>query len=153
MGYAPQYFVPGYSPFSQAALQQFQQNMPVQPQNMPLQQNMQMQQPQQSMIIHVQSEAQAREWAVAPNSSVTFIDDSSPYCYTKSMGMSMLEPPVFKRFRLEEEEDPQQVPQQDQAQTTPQFDTSGFMTKEEFEPYKSIIEEMQKIAKELNGNE
>ena len=27
------------------------------------------------------------------------------------------------------------------------------MTKEEFEPYKVIIEEMQKIAKELNGNE
>lgn len=119
--------------------------------NMMMPQNMAMQQPQNSTIIHVQSEAQAREWSVAPNSSVTFIDDSSPYCYTKSMGMSMLEPPVFKRFRLVEEE--AAPPQPMQTNNTQQTDNSIYMTKEEFEPYKSIIEEMQKIARELNGNE
>lgn len=140
------YFSQGYPQYQQAAMQQFQPNMQV-PQNM-----LMPQQPQNSTIIHVQSEAQAREWAVAPNSSVTFIDDSSPYCYTKSMGMSMLEPPVFKRFRLVEEDASQQVSMQEQAQNNSQFDTTAFMTKEEFEPYKSIIEEMQKIAKELNGN-
>lgn len=139
------YFQQGMNPYQQAAMQQYQQNMMMQPQNMPMQPT------QNSTIIHVQSEAQAREWTVAPNSSVTFIDDSSPYCYTKSMGMSMLEPPVFKRFRLVEEETSPK-PAQEQVQNNPQLDTSSFMTKEEFEPYKQIIEEMQKIAKELNGN-
>lgn len=121
-------FVPqGYNGYQ---IPQFQQNIPVQPQN--------------STIIHVQSEAQAREWAVAPNSSVTFIDDKLPYCYTKSMGMSMLEPPVFKRFRLVEEE-----LSQEQPPPAPQIE---YMTKEEFEPYKTIIDEMQKVVKELNGD-
>lgn len=115
-------------------------------------QPVQQQQPQsQSTIIHVQSEAQAREWAVAPNSSVTFIDDSRPYCYTKSMGMSQLEPPVFKRFRLEEETD--EVAQPPQSPPSAQIDLSEYMTKSEFEPFKAIIQDMQKIAKELTGNE
>lgn len=139
------YFMQGYNGFQQTAMQQF-------PQNMYMQANLPMQQPQNSTIIHVQSEAQAREWTVAPNSSVTFIDDSSPYCYTKSMGMSMLEPPVFKRFRLVEEESAPQN-QAEQIQQTPQVDMSAYITKEEFEPYKIAIQEMQKIAKELNGSE
>ena len=106
-------------------------------------------QPQTNNIVHVQNEQQARAWTVAPNSSVMFIDDSSPHCYTKTMGMSQLEPPVFKCFKLVEVETSQQQVQEPQQNT----DLSAFMTKEEFEPYKAIITEMQKIAKELNGNE
>lgn len=106
-------------------------------------------QPQTNNIVHVQSEQQARAWAVAPNSSVMFIDDSSPHCYTKTMGMSQLEPPIFKCFKLVEVETSQQQTQEPQQNA----DLSAFMTKEEFEPYKAIITEMQKIAKELNGNE
>lgn len=148
-----------YNGFPQMGVSQFPQNMVTQqmPQNMVAQQmpqNMMPQQytaPQNNTFIHVQSAAQAREWAIAPNTSVTFIDDNAPYCYTKSMGMSMLEPPVFKRFKLVEEFDEPQPEQQVQEQ--PQVDMSAFMTKEEFEPYKVIIQEMQKIAKELNGNE
>ena len=119
----------------------------MQPMTMPVQTQAQ----QQSTIIHVQNEAQAREWVVAPNSSVTFIDDSRPYCYTKSMGMSQLEPPIFKRFRLEEETDDMVRTQQSPSST--QIDMSEYMTKSEFEPFKAIIEDMQKIAKELTGNE
>jgi hypothetical protein len=44
---------------------------------------------------------------------------------------------------VESSQQPTQEPQQN-------TDLSAFMTKEEFEPYKVIIEEMQKIAKELN---
>lgn len=138
----------GMNPYAQMAMQQYQQNM-------------QMQQPQpqaqSNAIIHVPSEEVARRWNVAPNSSVTFIDDSKPYCYTKSMGMSMLEAPVFKRFRLEEETEP--VPASDgqtvsdQQTPMPQVDLSAYMTKAEFESYRVIIEDMQKIVKELNGDE
>ena len=56
---------------------------------------------------------------------------------------------MFKCFKLVEVETSQQQPQETQQNN----DLSAFMTKEEFEPYKVIIEEMQKIAKELNGNE
>lgn len=138
----------GMNPYAQMAMQQYQQNM-------------QMQQPQpqaqSNAIIHVPSEEVARRWDVAPNSSVTFIDDSKPYCYTKSMGMSMLEAPVFKRFKLVEETEP--VPASDgqtvsdQQTPMPQVDLSAYMTKAEFESYKAIIEDMQKIVKELNGDE
>lgn len=138
----------GINPYAQMAMQQYQQNM-------------QMQQPQpqaqSNTIIHVPSEEVARRWDVAPNSSVTFIDDSKPYCYTKSMGMSMLEAPVFKRFKLVEETEP--VPASDgqtvsdQQTPMPQVDLSAYMTKAEFESYRAIIEDMQKIVKELNGDE
>lgn len=138
----------GMNPYAQMAMQQYQQNM-------------QMQQPQpqaqSNAIIHVPSEEVARRWDVAPNSSVTFIDDSKPYCYTKSMGMSMLEAPIFKRFKLVEETEP--VPASDgqtvsdQQTPMPQVDLSAYMTKAEFESYKAIIEDMQKIVKELNGDE
>lgn len=146
MGYP--YYPQNFNQFQQqqaaAAMQQYMMPMgnnqiPVQPAQMPIQN-----QQQGSTIIHVQSEAQAREWAVAPNSSVTFIDDSLPYCYTKSMGMSMLEPPVFKKFRLVEELE---------TETPVPVEQPEYMTKSEFEPYKAIIDEMQKIVKELNGNE
>ena len=103
-------------------------------------------------IIHVQNENQAREWSVALGNSVTFIDDNRPYCYTKSMGMSQLEPPVFKRFRLEEETD-DVAPQPAPSDSSAQIDMSLYMTKSEFEPFKAIIEDMQSIAKELRGIE
>ena len=67
--------------------------------------------PQQSgSIVTVQNEVVARNYPVAPNNSVTFIDENSPYCYTKTMGQSQLDRPVFKRYRLVEETDaPQNV--------------------------------------------
>lgn len=57
---------------------------------------------QQSNLIHVQNEMQAREWAVAPGCSLMFIDDNLPYIYTKSAGTSQLEPAVFKIFKVSE---------------------------------------------------
>ena len=138
----------GMNPYAQMAMQQYQQNMQM-PQPQP--------QTQSNAIIHVPSEEVARRWDVAPNSSVTFIDDSKPYCYTKSMGMSMLEAPVFKRFRLVEEAETAPISENqtaaEQPASTPQIDLSAYMTKAEFESYKSIIEDMQKIVKELNGDE
>lgn len=140
----------GMNPYAQMAMQQYQQNMQMpQPQPQP--------QTQSNAIIHVPSEEVARRWDVAPNSSVTFIDDSKPYCYTKSMGMSMLEAPVFKRFRLVEEAEAAPVSEDqnavEQTVSTPQIDLSAYMTKVEFESYRAIIEDMQKIVKELNGDE
>lgn len=92
------YFQGNYNPyFQQSAYQQPVAQTPV----------------QNSSFIHVQNESQAREWRVAPGNSVIFLDDNLPYCYTKSAGLSELEPPIFKKFRLEEENinTPQQLQQ------------------------------------------
>lgn len=106
---------------------------------------MQYQPQQQASFIRVQNEMQAREWNVAPGNSMTFIDDNAPYCYTKSMGMSQFDSPVFKRFRLVEEEPAQSI--QNNAGTASndsQVNLSEYMTKAEFEPFKALLERIEK---------
>lgn len=53
----------------------------------------------------MQSEQEARAYPVAPGNSITFIDESRPYCYTKSVDMSQLDRPKFDKYRLVKEED------------------------------------------------
>lgn len=65
-------------------------------------------------IISVPSEAVARNYYLAPGTSGTFINENEPYCYTKTMGLSQFDRPVFKRYRLVEETDEPQ-----DAQSTP----------------------------------
>ena len=61
--------------------------------------------PVQGGFVRVQSEQEARAYPVAPGSSITFIDESRPYCYTKSVDMSQLDRPKFDKYRLVKEED------------------------------------------------
>ena len=71
-------------------------------------QNQQMQQPtiQQSGFVLVQSEQEARAYPVAPGNSITFKDESQPYCYVKTMGFNQLDRPTFERYRLVKEDSP-----------------------------------------------
>lgn len=63
-------------------------------------------------FIPVQNENEARMYRLAPGTSATFIDENAPYCYTKTEGVSQLDRPIFKRFRLvEETETSQDAPQ------------------------------------------
>ena len=114
----------------------------------PYYQQLQQQQQQPSGFIHVQAEAQAREWSVAPGNSMTFIDDNAPFVYTKSQGMSQFDAPVFRRFRLVDETNAQKP--QEQPSAVENDKSPEYITKAEFEPYKAIIE---RIEKELIGNE
>lgn len=131
------YFPQNYNPYQQA-MQQYQQAMA---QNMP-QNNVQA---QNNGFFHVQNEAQAREYPVAPGNSMTFINDNEPYCYTKSAGLSQLEPPVFKRFRLVEEIDtPQSVQNAPKTPTeSNSIDLSGYVSKAEFEPFCALVDEIK----------
>ena len=113
---------------------------------------MQQYQPQTSMI-RVQNEAQAREWNVAPGNSVTFVDDNAPYCYTKAMGLSQFDAPVFKRFRLVEEP-PQSVQDTPQPASEPQqVNLPEYITKAEFEALQALVNDIQNQIKELTVNE
>lgn len=125
------YFPTGYNPYGQ-------QSMP-------------MQQPQTTMFINVPSEDVAYRWNVAPNSSVNFINENQGFLYKKSVGMSILEPPVFEVFEIIKRSSGQEQTQE-QAQPAPAPDMSEYMKKSEFESYKTIIDNMQKIVEELNGD-
>jgi len=86
--YYPATYNPGYNQYP--AFQQMQQ-----PQN---------QQIQNGGLVSVRSEDEARNYPVAPGNSVTFKNESAPFVYTKTMGFSQLDRPVFERFRLVKED-------------------------------------------------
>ena len=78
-------------------------------------QNQQMQQimPQQSNgFVMVRSEMEARNYPVAYGNSVTFKDETAPYIYSKTMGYSQLDRPVFEKYKLIKEEVSEDAPEQ-----------------------------------------
>ena len=79
-----------------------------QPQQLQQTQFLQEQKQEHFGFISVNNEQQARNWPIAPGNSLTFKDESSPYIYTKTMGLSQFETPIFEKYRLTKEEDPQQ---------------------------------------------
>lgn len=98
------YYQPAYQQYAQPNMQQ--QQIPQQNYN-PTQQSYV---PNNNQVVNggfvtVRSEAEARAYPVAPGTSITFKNESAPYCYTKTMGFSQLEAPRFEKFRLVKEED------------------------------------------------
>lgn len=61
------------------------------------------QQQNQSSFIPVRNELEARNYPVAYGNSVTFKDENAPYVYSKTMGFSQLDKPVFEKYRLVKE--------------------------------------------------
>lgn len=59
---------------------------------------------QNSGFVMVRSEMEARNYPVAYGNSVTFKDETAPYIYSKSMGFSQLDRPVFEKYKLVKEE-------------------------------------------------
>ena len=62
------------------------------------------QQQTQSPFIPVRNELEARNYPVAYGNSVTFKDENAPYVYSKTMGFSQLDKPVFEKYRLVKED-------------------------------------------------
>lgn len=74
------------------------------PYQMPIQAPTSQMQIQNGGIVFVNSEQEARNYPVAPGNSVTFKDETLPYVYTKTMGFSQLDQPVFEKYKLIKEE-------------------------------------------------
>lgn len=55
-------------------------------------------------FVSVRSEEEARNYPVAIGNSVTFHDETSARVYTKTMGCSQFDRPVFKKYKLVEED-------------------------------------------------
>lgn len=77
--------------------------------------NQQYNQPQQTVqsgnLISVPNESEARMYPIAPGNSVTFKDENAPFIYTKTMGFSLLDRPVFERYKRVDEAPQESVPQ------------------------------------------
>lgn len=58
---------------------------------------------QNSGFVSIRSENEARNYPVAFGNSVTFKDENAPYIYTKTMGFSQLDNPIFEKYRLVKE--------------------------------------------------
>lgn len=64
----------------------------------------QQQQARSNDFIMVPNEETARNYPVAPGNSVNFKDENASYIYTKTMGFSQFDQPIFKKYKLIEEE-------------------------------------------------
>ena len=100
-------------------------------------------------FIQVHNEDEARNYPIAPGNSVTFKDENAPYVYTKTMGFSQLDRPIFEKYRLVKEDDmPTQNPpvSAEIAQQTNNIDyalkTDLTAIQEEIETLKQRIEEL-----------
>jgi hypothetical protein len=81
---------------------QYYQQQYTQPQNQ-MNQTQMIQSQSQIMnggFISVRNIEEAYNYPVAPGNSVTFKDENAPYIYTKTMGFSQLDRPVFEKFKL-----------------------------------------------------
>ena len=84
----------------------YPQFYPQYPQYIPQQTQQQQQQQSPSIsFVSVQSEEMARNYPIAPGNSVTFKNENAPYIYTKTMGFSQLDRPIFERYKLVKEDD------------------------------------------------
>lgn len=106
----------------------------------------QQQAPQSGGFISVRSEAEARNYPVAYGNSVTFKDETAPYIYTKTMGYSQLDRPVFEKFKLirESAQEPQEEAKNEKAENLP-FDKLN-------DEIKALWNEIDALKKEV-GNE
>lgn len=108
-----------------------------------------MQQAQVTTFINVPSEEVAYNWNVPPNTTMNFINENQGCFYRKSVGMSILEPFLFEVYEIVKKEANQT--QKETNTVTVEQDMSEYITKTEFEDYKSVIEDMKNIIKELKG--
>lgn len=129
-------------PYYQQVMQQpYQQVQPMQYQQMQ-QQNVQQQMiTKNNEFVRVRSKDEAKNYPVAPGNSVTFINESSPYCYVKTMGASQLDRPVFETYRL--------VKEDDEGKT---IDETEKQVKNEYSELKSSIEKIAKDVDDLKSS-
>lgn len=120
------------------------QNYPQNPQSYPQQQ----QQIQNGGFISVPSEEVARNYPVGPGNSVTFKNENAPYVYTKTMGFSQLDRPIFEKYKLVREEDAKN--DEISAQTAPKNKDAYNEAIEDVKgQIKAIYEDIDDIKKRL----
>ncbi len=94
-------------------------------------------------FVTIQSEEEARAYPVGHGTSVTFRDENAPYIYTKTVGFSQMDSPVFEKYKLikESTQNAQIEPKKEEMNDLPIY-----VTKAEFE---ALREDVERLRKEL----
>ena len=92
-------------------------------------------------FVTVRNEEDARAYPLAHGTSITFRDETSPYIYTKTLGFSQMDSPVFEKYRLIKEtpQMPQNEPKMERTEDLPIY-----VTKAEFEALRDDVERLRK---------
>ena len=124
----------------------------------PYYQQQQQQIPQQQQIqnggfVIVRSETEARNYPVAPGSSITIFNETQPYCYKKTMGFSPLDHPTFERYKIVKEEVVEEQQTEQTAEPTWKSDFDSFQEqlddlRKEVQALKSKTRSTSKTKKE-----
>lgn len=145
MAYYNNYYPTYQNPYYQQQLQQMQQQ--------------QVQQQQQALnggYVTVRSEEEARAYPVAQGASVTFFNETEPFCYKKSAGTSPLDPPTFEIYKILKVESPKQqnpsvnTPKEQRLENDPIFDEIAVLKKQVAELQDKYNELIAKKESEYN---
>lgn len=105
------------------------------------------QQIQSSGFISVRNIEEALRYPVAPGNSVTFKDETAPYVYTKTMGFSQLDRPVFEKYRLIKEEGTETP----KTESVEEF--TEYALKSDCRALQEEIETLKRMIKEIKDHE
>lgn len=128
-------------------------------------QNISPAQPQQQIMdggfVYVQGETEAIKYPVAHGYSVTFKDETAPYLYKKTVGFSLLDVPVFEKYRLVKEETEQESKQSAQPVSAPapvsetppqQAETPDYIKREELNAFIDRLDTLSDALDVLKNN-
>ena len=124
----PQY----YGQYQQPQLQGTQMSLP---------QQMQQPQIQNGGFVSVRNEEEARNYPVGLGTSVTFITDNRQHVYSKTMGFSQLDRPIFDKYRLVKEET--------ESESTPDDNIITYAEKSQIEALQAQINDITAEIEEL----
>ena len=146
--YFPATYQPAYYNQPNPYYQQMAQQQAMMQQTQQQSQQQQPQQIQQSGFVLVQSEQEARAYPVAPGNSITFKDESQPYCYVKTMGFNQLDRPVFEKYRLVKEDALSEPTQSPVTQSREKEDKDmRYALKSDLDELRAVIADMQEKIK------
>ena len=143
-------------PYYQPPMMQQQMPQPMPQMQQPVQQTQQTQTqypPVQSGFVRVRNENEARMFPVAPGNSITFIDENTPYCYTKTVNMGQLDRPIFEKYRLVKEDDapaPTEAPQKPAEMKMP--DLSQYAMKADVDAFRADLDAFRADIEAFRGD-
>lgn len=98
---------------------------------------------QTSGLVHVQNEATARNYPVAPGNSVTFINDTAPFCYIKTVGYMPTDPPDFRVYQRIDNAPTEAATAPTEAHNAEGYNSTADSLKGEIEALRSRIEALE----------
>lgn len=106
-------------------------------------------------FISVRSIEEAKNYPIAPGNSITFKDETVPYVYTKTMGFSQLDRPVFEVFKLVKEDTPEPIQNgQETIQNQQANNSQVYISKEQIEALQQEIvvlkQEIEILKQQMN---